>query len=118
MVRLALTVAGERCPEGAVPLIVARAVSGSNTDQRVTAIRVLGATSDAGARLALLQLTAPRRGMFGPRPPAKTPEYLAALAALHRHAADPKVAAVLADAQRAKDPDVARAAGGARAEGE
>lgn len=118
MVRLALTVAAERCPEGAVPLIVTRAVSGGNTDQRVTAIRVLGATSDAGARTALLQLTAPRRGMFGPKPPAKTPEYLAALAALQRHADDPRVAAALADAQRSKDPDVARAAGGIRAEGE
>jgi hypothetical protein len=118
MVRLALTVAGEGCPEGAVPLIVNRAVSGSNTDQRVTAIRVLGATADVSARSALLQLTAPRRGMFGPKPPAKTAEYLAALAALRHHADEPTVAAVLANAQRSKDPDVARAARGARTEGE
>jgi hypothetical protein len=118
LVRLALTVAAERCPEGAVPLIVTRALSGANTDQRVTAIRVLGGTPDAAARSALLQLTAPRKAMFGEKPPAKTAEYLAALTALHGHAADAKVAAVLAQAQRSRDPEVARAARGGRMEGE
>jgi hypothetical protein len=118
MVRLALTAAAERCPEGAVPLVVPRALSGSNTDQRVTAIRVLGAVHDVAARSALLQITAPRRGMFGEKPPPKTPEYLAALAALHLHAAEPKVAAALARAQRSRDPEIARAARGGRAEGE
>jgi hypothetical protein len=118
IVRLALTAAGEQCPEGAIPLIITRAISGSNTDQRVTAIRVLGATTGSSARSALLQLTAPRKGMFGEKPPAKSPEYLAALAALQRHAADPAVAAALAAAERSKDPEIARAARGTRTEGD
>lgn len=115
MVRLALTAAAERCPDGAVSLIVTRAISGTNTDQRLTAIRVLGGTPDSSARAALLQLTAPRKGMFGEKPPARTPEYLAALAALQRHADDPRVAAVLAQAQRSRDAEVARAARGGKA---
>jgi hypothetical protein len=53
--------------------------------------------------------------MFGEKPPGRTPEYLAALAALQHHADDPRVAAVLAQAQRSRDPEVARAARGGKA---
>lgn len=113
MVRLALTAAGEKCPEAAIPLIVTRATSGSNLDQRVTAIRVLGQAGHTAAVNILLQLTAPRRGLLGAKPPAKTPEYLAALTALRSFASDARVARVLAAASRSRDAEIARAAAGA-----
>ena len=115
MVRLALTASTDRCPEAAMPLIVTRATSGSNTDQRVTAIRVLGRSSDPAVLPVLLQVTAPKRGFLGEKPPAKTPEYLAALEVLQRFASDPKAARALAMAARSRDPEIVRAAGRAPA---
>jgi hypothetical protein len=109
IVRLALTAATDDCPEAAIPLVVTRATSGANADQRVAAIRVLGGSGHPSALATLLQLTARRRGLLGERPPAKTPEYLAALTALHRFAGDPRARDVLAQASASRDADVARA---------
>lgn len=109
IVRLALTAAAEHCPDAAIPLVVTRATSGANTDQRVAAIRVLGGSGNPSALATLLQLTAMRRGLLGEKPPAKTPEYLAALAALHRFRDDPRARAVLEQGARSRDPEVARA---------
>jgi hypothetical protein len=115
IVRLALTAATERCPDAAVPLVITRAVSGANGDQRVAAIRVLSATSHPSALSTLLQLTAMRRGLLGEKPPPKTPEYLAALAGLQRFDGDPRAREVLAQAARSRDTEVARASRSARA---
>jgi hypothetical protein len=114
IVRLALTAATERCPDAAIPFVITRATSGANADQRVAAIRVLASTGDPGALATLLRLTAPRRGFFGERPPAKTPEYLAALAGLQRFADDPRARDVLARAAHSRDADVARASRASR----
>lgn len=109
-VRLALTVAARHCPEAAVPLLVTRATSGSNADQRATAVRVLAGTGHPAALEALLRITAPRRTLFGRRAPARSREYLAALAALGRHVEDPRAREALAFAARSRDPEVVRAA--------
>jgi hypothetical protein len=109
IVRLALTAATGRCPDAAIPLVVTRATSGANADQRVAAIRVLAATGHPSALSTLLQLTAMRRRFLGEKPPPKTPEYLAALAGLQRFADDPRARDVLALAARSRDADVARA---------
>jgi hypothetical protein len=110
VVRLALTAAGLNCPEAAVPLLVTRAISGSNTDQRVAAIRVLGETRHPSALSTLLRVAAPRRGLLGPKPPSKTPEYLAALTGLQRYLQDPRAREALAVAAQSRDRDVVRAA--------
>lgn len=115
IVRLALTAAMEHCPDTAIPLVVTRATGGANADQRVAAIRVLGGSGHPGAIATLLQLTAMRRGLLGEKPPAKTPEYLAALTALQQFAADPRARDVLAHGARSRDADVARASRAARA---
>lgn len=109
IVRLAITTATESCPEAALPLIITRAASGTSTDQRVAAIRVLGASAHPTALSTLLQLTQPRKGFLGEKPPPKTPEYLAALAALQGFRDDERAAAVLERAATSRDADVARA---------
>jgi hypothetical protein len=109
--RLALTAARTKCPDAAVPLLVTRAVRGSNTDQRVTAIRVLADTGHPTALGTLLQLTAPKRRFLRSRLPPKTPEYLSALDGLHRFD-DPRAVATLQRAARARDADIAAAARG------
>jgi hypothetical protein len=114
--RLALTAARVKCPEAAVPLLVTRAVSGSNTDQRVTAIRVLTDTGHPAALSTLLQITAPKRGFLRSKLPPKSTEYLAALAGLRRFAGDTRADAILQQAARARDTDIAAAARGSAAE--
>jgi hypothetical protein len=109
-VRLALTAAARGCPEAAIPLLVNRAVSGSNVDQRTTAIRVLAGTAHPTALETLLRLTAPRRSLLRLRPPAKSREYLAALTALTRFAHDSRARDVLALAARSRDPEILQAA--------
>jgi hypothetical protein len=109
IVRLALTASTDQCPESVIPLVVTRAVSGGNADQRVAAIRVLGGSRHPSALATLLQLTARRRGLLGERPPAKTPEYLAALTALQRFGDDPRAREVLEQAARSRDAEVVRA---------
>jgi hypothetical protein len=109
-IRLALTVAARGCPEAAIPLLVARAASGSNADQRITAIRVLAGTRHPSALEALLRIAAPRRTFLGLRPPHKTRDYLAALTALTRFANEPRAREALAVAARARDPEIVQAA--------
>jgi hypothetical protein len=109
-IRLALTVAARGCPEAAIPLLVNRAASGSNTDQRITAIRVLAGTRHRSALEALLRIAAPRRTLLGLRPAHKTREYLAALTALNRFADEPRAREALAVAARARDPEIVQAA--------
>ncbi len=109
-VRLAITAAARGCPETAIPLLASRATSGGNTDQRTAAIRVLGGAPHAAALETLLTLAAPRRSLLGVKPQPKSPEYLAALAALSRHTQDARVRATLAVAARSRDPDIAAAA--------
>ena len=108
--RLALTAARVKCPEAAIPLLVTRATSGSNTDQRVTAIRVLGDSGHATALGTLLQMTDVKRGFLRSKLPPKTAEYLAALTALRQFAGDPRADANLQLAARARDPEIAAAA--------
>ncbi|HEX9729819.1 MAG TPA: hypothetical protein VGA37_15080 [Gemmatimonadales bacterium] len=112
-VRLALTAATRDCPESAVPLLVSRATGGTNADQRVTAIRALAARGGSVALETLIRVVAPRKGLFGTRPPAKSPEYIAALGALHDFTTDARARAALALAARSRDPDIAQAALGA-----
>jgi hypothetical protein len=83
-VRLGLTLAPERCPDGAVPLLVGRATDRAlTTDLRVLAIRALGATHAPAALAALLRLTSGGRTLFGrEKLPPKSPELLVALTAL------------------------------------
>jgi hypothetical protein len=109
-IRLALTVAARGCPEAAIPLLVSRAVSGSNPDQRITAIRVLAGTGHPAALEALLRIAAPRRSLLGLRAPAKTREYLAALVGLTRFAHDARARETLALAARSRDQEVVQAA--------
>jgi hypothetical protein len=115
IVRLALTAATGDCPDTAIPLVVTRAASGANSDQRVAAIRVLAGSRHPSALATLLQLTARRRGLLGERPPPKTPEYLAALTALQQFADDPRAREVLAQGAQSRDADVARASRAVRA---
>jgi hypothetical protein len=109
-IRLALTVAARGVPEAAIPLLVSRAVGGSNPDQRITAIRVLASTGHPGALDALLRITAPRKSLLGTRLPAKSREYLAALVALTRYPQDPRAREALALAARSRDPEIVQAA--------
>lgn len=116
-VRLALTAAARDCPAAAVPLLVSRATSGSKRDQRVAAIRVLGATASREALEAFLRIAAPHKTLLGTKPPAKSPEYLSALAELTQFADDPRVRKVLAVAAKSRDGEIARAALGERRSG-
>lgn len=116
LVQLALTAATERCPEPAIPLVITRAASGSNAGQRVAAIRVLGTTRHPSALATLLQFTAMRKTLLGQKPPAKTAEYLASLAALQRFPDDPRAHQALAQAARSRDPEIARASRSGQAE--
>ncbi len=114
--RLALTAARAKCPDAAVPLLVTRAVGGSNTDQRVTAIRVLADTGHPAALSTLLQITAPKRRFLRSKLPPKSAEYLAALASLRLFADDPRAITIRLQAARARDPDIAAAASRSSAE--
>jgi len=116
VIRLALTAARVKCPEAAIPLLVTRATGGSNTDQRVTAIRVLGDTGHATALDTLLQMTVPKRRFLRFKLPPKTAEYLAALTALCKFAGDPRADANRRLAARARDPEIAAAASGSSSE--
>ena len=75
-------------------------------------VHIRGRTRGNYLRSALLALTAPRKGLFGAKPPAKTPEYLAALHALGAYSADPRARAIREGAARSRDPEIAAAAGG------
>ncbi len=108
-VRLGLNAALEHCPDAALSLIVARTSPETPEDLRVLAIRALGNSRQRSALETLLELARPRRGFFRTRRP-KSPEYLAALEALHRFADHPGAQKALAAAARSPDPDIVRAA--------
>lgn len=112
-VRLGLTAALDDCPPAVVPIVVTRSTSAPAEELRLLAIRVLGASGHRTALDALLHMTAPRRALFGLRTPPKTPEYLAALAALHAFADDGRAREALAVAARSRDREIVRAAAGA-----
>jgi hypothetical protein len=112
IVRTALVAAQQGCPARAVPAVAALTTGAALEAQRVLAIRVLGACGEPSGLEALLALTAPRKGLFGSKPPPKTPEYLTALAALGGYAADPRARAIRDGAARSHDPEIAAAARG------
>ena len=112
MVWTALTAAFESCPAASVLQVASLAVSASGGDLRVVAIRVLGGTADHVALGVLLELTRPRKALLGVKPPAKTPAYLAALAALRSFATEPDARAILDQAARSRDGEVVQAATG------
>lgn len=97
--RLGLNAAGEACPEIAVPLVASLATRGASQDLRVAAIKALGTARDPAAVEALLALVRPRKRLFWRRSPARTPEFRAAVAALKPKADDPRVKAVLDQAE-------------------
>ena len=115
MKRLALDAAADGgCPEPAVPMVVALATGDEEADLRVAAIRTLGAAGGPLALDALLRLTHMRRSVLGTvRRVEDAPEFLAALAALGRFAADKRARERLAQAAESKDPETARVAGAA-----
>jgi len=108
-VRLALNAALVICPNSALPRVVSRAFSGP-TDVRLLAVRVLEAVGTETAVSALLELTEPKRGLFGLKHPAKDPVYLAALRALCSSSYDRRVLRVLELARARHDPEIAVAA--------
>jgi hypothetical protein len=112
--RLALAAAADGgCPEPAVPLVVALATGDEESELRVAAIRTLAAAGGL-ALDALLRLTRMRRSVLGKVKRVESePEFLAALAALGRFAADPRARERLEQAARSKDAVTAKAAGDA-----
>ena len=64
-VRLGLAAAFVDCPKAAVPLVISRAASGASDDQRVAAIRVLGAVGDAQSLDVLMKIVAPKKTLIG-----------------------------------------------------
>ena len=94
-VRLGLNAALDGCPDAAVPLVASLAARGASEDQRVAAIRALGAAPSRAGVEALLAIVTPKRRMLWRKKPAETPEYRAAIVALKGKAYDPSVQAVL-----------------------
>jgi hypothetical protein len=111
-VRLGLSAAIERCPETAVSLVVSRTTAENPRDIRLLAIKALGACGNRVGLETLLRLVAPRRRLFRSKAPSRTPEYLAAIAALHQYAEHPGARHALAEAAKSSDPEVVRAAVG------
>ncbi|HEV2751744.1 MAG TPA: hypothetical protein VGV12_14575 [Gemmatimonadales bacterium] len=116
---LGLAIAVQRCPDGAVPLLVSRATDrGLPTDLRVLAIRALGYATTPVALETLLQLTSGGRSLFGrERLPPKSPELLVALGALVTGwQTNPSARARLARAAASADGEIRRVAdpGGGR----
>ena len=93
--RLGLNAALDGCPDAAVPLVASLAARGASEDQRVAAIRALGAAPSRAGVEALLAIVTPKRRMLWRKKPAETPEYRAAIVALKGKAYDPSVQAVL-----------------------
>jgi hypothetical protein len=111
IVRMGLAGAQEACPDSAVSLVTSRATEAKDTGLRATAVRVLGSTRHPLALRTLLTLAEPRRKfLFWSKLPPKTPEYLAALTALVRHAAAPSAQRALAAALKSRDLEIVRAA--------
>ncbi|MDH3289955.1 MAG: hypothetical protein OEO20_01855 [Gemmatimonadota bacterium] len=109
---MGLLAAAESCPSSLIVQVTAHARGRRNEDFTVLAIRALGTLDDSLAVDALLELAAPKRGLFRSRAPAKSLSYLAALRALHRHWEEPRVTRTLAVAARSQDPEIRDAAMG------
>jgi hypothetical protein len=110
MVRTALAASLQSCPAAAVPLVASRALSGTSEDQRTLAIRVLGASGSRTALDVLLRIAAPRKSLFGVKAQGRSPEYLAAIAALKPFRDDPRARQALELAAQSRDPEVQQAA--------
>lgn len=114
VLRMALGAGLEGCPREAVPLLVRRLSDERQPSElRVLLLRVLGAVPSTGARDYLLQrVLVRRRWLGGKRLAAKSPELVAAVAALAgRWAGDAAAAEVLRLAARSGDPEIRAAAG-------
>jgi hypothetical protein len=115
-VRMALSDALAGCPPEAVPMVCRHAAApGGDAEVRALAFRVLGTTAEAMALRTLLAALDGGRDWLGRRRlPARSPEVLAALAALRAGwAAHPAAGDVLTRARRSGDALVRAAAGGA-----
>ena len=113
--RLALAAAADAgCPEPAVPLVVALATGDEELELRVAAIRTLATAGGPLALDALLRLTHMRRSVLGNVKRVESePEFLAALGALGRFAADHRARQRLEQAATSKDAETAKVAGDA-----
>ncbi len=112
IVRLGLAAAQQDCPDTAVSLLASRAETPGDEELRILAIRALGRARHPLALQTLLNLSRPRRFLFWAKPPPKTPEYLAALAALRDHSDDQRAKRALAAAAKSRDSEIALAAVG------
>jgi hypothetical protein len=112
IVGLALSAALEACPAEALPLIERIAAdSRRSSELRVAAVRILARTRAPQALRVLVGLALHRRFWLGRRLAPKSPELIAAVAALASHwSNEPMAAAVLDRALHHSDPDVRAAA--------
>ena len=109
VVRSGLAAAQEDCPAPAIPLIVNRVKDETLEPQiRVLAIRVLGSTRSDEARQTLLPIAlSPKKTMRRSRLAPRSPEMMAAVAALATQwPNDPAAAGVSDLARKHRDPDV------------
>ena len=112
IVRLGLAAAQQDCPDTAVSLLVSRAEKPGDEELRILAIRTLGRARHPLALQTLLNLSEPRRFLFWAKLPPKTPEYLAALAALRDHSDAQRAKRALAAAAKSRDSEISLAAVG------
>jgi len=120
VLRLALAVAQQLCPDPLIPLVAALATDRAlGSELRLLAIRVLGGSDAPAARAALLQVSAGGRTLLGrEKLPPKSPELLATLAALAAGwGKDAAARRVLARAAASRDAEIRAAATGAGAAG-
>jgi hypothetical protein len=110
--RLALSAAAEgRCPEAAVPLVVAIATGDDESELRVAAIRTLAAEGGRLSLDALLRLTHMRRSLLGAiKRVSDEPEFMAALGALGRFVSDRRARERLEQAVASRDAAVVKVA--------
>jgi hypothetical protein len=109
VVAIALTIVQQACPAAVVPAVIRVATEPATpSEMRVPAIRVLGAVTAPAARDALLHLVDGGRTFLGRRRLApKSPEVVGALAGLFAGwRRDPQARALLALAQKSKDPEL------------
>ena len=113
IVTLALTSALESCPPEALPAIRRTAADPKRpTESRVLAIKCLARSRTTETLEVLRDLVIPRRRWLGRRLAAKSPELLAALAALATYwQDDPTASEALSRAQQHSDADIRAAAG-------
>ena len=110
--RLALSAAAEgKCPEAAVPLVVALATGEDDSELRVAAIRTLAAEGGRLSLDALLRLTHMRRSLLGTiKRISDEPEFMAALGALGRFGSDRRARERLEQAVASRDAAMVKVA--------